>query len=141
MAQAIQAVTRTHEEEKLKALRNAVLNTALGPPSGYDTGTLLAICETLTPWHLKVLCFFDDPQRYIDANRTPVMSKAQALETAFPELRGQRALYDNIVRDLYQQGLLAVESLHVTMTSGGAMASCLTVKGHALVRLITSPLD
>ena len=111
---------------------------ALGPPSGYDTGTLLAICETLTPWHLKVLCFFDDPKRYV---RMDVMSKAQALETAFPALRGQRALYDNIVRDLYQDGLLTVQSLHVTMTSTGATASCLTVKGDVLVRLITSPLD
>lgn len=118
-----------------------MLNTALGPPSGYDTGVLIGLCETLTPWHLKVLCFLDDPRRYFDPSRTPVMSRSQALETAFPELRGQRALYDGIVRDLYLQGLIVIESLHVTMTGTGAMASCLTVKGNALAQLITSPND
>ncbi len=142
LAQALSAVSRTHEQEKLNALRNAVLNTALAPPAaGYDTGVLIGLCETLTPWHLKVLCFFDDPRRYFDPERTPVMSRAQALERAFPELRGQRAVYDGMVRDLYLQGLIVSESLHVTMSGTGIMASWLTMKGNALAQLITSPID
>jgi len=141
IAQALPAVSRTHEAEKLEALRNAVLNTALAPPTGYDTGVLIGLCETLTAWHLKVLCVLDDPGRFFDVSRKLVTSRAQALEAAFPELRGQRALYDGIVRDLYLQGLIAIESPHINMTASGAMASCLTVKGNALAQLITSPIE
>jgi hypothetical protein len=140
IAQALPAVSRTHEAEKLEALRNAVLNTALAPPTEYDTGVLIGLCETLTPWHLKVLCFLDDPRRYFDANRISVMSRSQALEAAFPGLRGKRAMYDGLVRDLYLQGLIVIDSLHLTMTHSGATQSCLTLKGNALVQLIRSPI-
>jgi hypothetical protein len=60
--QASQAAQRNHQKEKLDALRNAVLNSAL--PSSPDDSIqqmFVHLVDRFTEWHIRVLRFYADP--------------------------------------------------------------------------------
>ena len=60
-AQATQAALKTHRPEKLDALRNAVVNVALGKEPDVDRQTIfLSLVERFTPLHILLLRFFDN---------------------------------------------------------------------------------
>ena len=62
---ASQAAIRNHQKEKLEALRNAVLNAALPNAPEEDIQLMfLNFVDSLTPWHLRILKFFDNPQEW-----------------------------------------------------------------------------
>jgi hypothetical protein len=60
---ATEIAVRTHQEEKLEALRNAVVSAAL-PDAPNETlqQIFLNHVDSLTPWHMRILAFFDDPK-------------------------------------------------------------------------------
>jgi hypothetical protein len=59
--QATQAVLRTHQVEKREALRNAVLNVAIGKaPSDDKQLVFLNLIDRFTPIHLQILSFLGD---------------------------------------------------------------------------------
>jgi hypothetical protein len=60
--QATQAALRTHQQEKLEALRNAVLNSAAKrePHDDYQT-VFLALVDRFSPAHLRLLKSFRSP--------------------------------------------------------------------------------
>ena len=61
-AQATQAVLRTHQVEKLAALRNAVLNVATGKELDTDRqAQFVALVDRFASAHLTLLRFFQDP--------------------------------------------------------------------------------
>jgi hypothetical protein len=88
--QATQAALRTHQKEKLAALRNAVMNVAVAKaPSENLQVVFLNLVESFTPMHLEILRFF------------------QHRETAaLEELRRRGDLSDLVVRDLNDRGLI-----------------------------------
>jgi hypothetical protein len=95
-AQATQAALRTHQKEKLDALRNAVLNVALGKETDANRqGLFLALVDRFQAAHLTVLRFFQDPaghfeRRGIPVPATPIGTNFLASEmvfTAMTELR------------------------------------------------------
>jgi hypothetical protein len=89
--QATQAALKTHHAEKHKALRNAVLNIAVGNAPSDDLQTLfLNMIDTFTPKHLEVL------------NQFKQMNFA-----ALKMLRNQRDLSDQVVIDLNNRGLIS----------------------------------
>jgi hypothetical protein len=54
--QAMQAALRTHQEEKLKALRNAVLHVASGDaPNEHHQTVFLSLIDRFTPVHIDLL--------------------------------------------------------------------------------------
>jgi hypothetical protein len=66
--QATQAALKTHQEEKLEALRNAVLNVASGKETDPDRQTVfIDLVARFTPFHLALLRFFQNPQGYCDS--------------------------------------------------------------------------
>lgn len=59
--QATQAALRTHQAEKLDALRNAVLNIATGnAPSDDKQLVFLNLIDRFTPSHLQILAYLQD---------------------------------------------------------------------------------
>lgn len=59
MIQATQSAAKTHRKEKLEALRNAVLNIALGHNPGEDLQAIfLNLVDSFTPVHLELLRLF-----------------------------------------------------------------------------------
>jgi hypothetical protein len=54
--QATQASIRTHDTEKLEALRNAVLNTAINCPIDESLQQMfIRFVDEFTPWHIRLL--------------------------------------------------------------------------------------
>ena len=98
--QASQIAIRNHQQAKLEALRNAVLNAALpNPPQEDEQMIFLRLIDQLTPWHLRVLAVLDNPQAWMQRNQTqnPGWSMggvSTVLEHCLPDLRGQRDIYE-----------------------------------------------
>ena len=144
---ATQVAIRNHHHEKLEALRNAVLNAALPNASEEDLQLMfLEFVDSLTPWHLRVLKFLDNPKEWgrkhgITYPDWSMGGANAALEHAFPELRAKRQLYDIFVKDLYSRGLLSTDSLHTTVTGEGMLASRTTDIGKQFIAFVTSPIE
>ena len=59
---ASQAALKTNQKEKLKALRNAVINSALSSSTDEDTQQIfLNLVDSFSEWHLRLLKFLKVP--------------------------------------------------------------------------------
>jgi hypothetical protein len=146
--QASRAALQTHHAEKLDALRNALLNIAIGrAPDEDQQAIFLEYVETLSTWHIRILRFFQEPIRFARERgaRTDYLivgSPVQPLEAVFPELCGRRDFYDQIVRDLHTRGLMSGDEhmLHTMMTGSGVFAKRTTELADRFLAFIASPL-
>jgi hypothetical protein len=135
---------RTHQEEKLEALRNAVTNSILHPEIDESLQLMfLNLVDRYTPWHLFILQFLDNPRQYGESRgiKYPSWSSgggAAVLEVTFPQLKNKRAFYDQIVKELFSNGMLDSDTfLHTTMTDQGMFASRTTEMGKQFLAFIT----
>jgi len=133
---ATQAAMRTHVVAKRAALRNAILNVAIGQaPEEIVQHLLLEFVDSLTEMHLRILKVFHAP------SAPPGMSidgLSGVLEHSIPELRNRREIYDQLWKDLYVRGLVNTE-LHVTIHSSGLAQRKTTGLGEALLQFIAEP--
>ncbi len=144
---ASQAAIRNHQEEKLEALRNAVLNAALPNAPNEDLQLMfLNFVDSFTPWHLVILKFFDNPREWGQKHGISYPnymiggSPGTILEVTFTELGGKQELYDQFVKDLFSRGLMSTDQLHTMMTVGGMFAPRTTSMGQQFIKFITSPI-
>lgn len=147
LLQASVMASRTHQREKLEALRNVVLNSAL-PNSPDDTRQMifLRLIDELTEWHLRILAFFHHPERWLNQHdkEKPAYHTAAPVNLliyAFPELEAERDLYDQLWSELFARGLVSLQSPHTTMSGSNIFASQTTRLGKQFIGFITSPLD
>ena len=119
---------RNHDEEKLAALRNAVLSVAVSSTAGEDEHELfISLIDAHTPWHLRILAFLADKEAIADKRgKLPFPSWSMGgvstvLEHVYPELVGRRGFYDLIVSDLHRAGLAIIGTLHTMGTAAGYM--------------------
>jgi len=145
MIRATHIVYRTSQDEKRRALKNMIINSAL--PSAPDQSLqqiYLNWVDTFTVWHLRLLKLFDNPPKWAEENnhRFPQIQSgglSHIIESAYSELVNQRAFYDVIWRDLYQQGAIGPESPHGMMTARGLMEKRTTDLGTRFLHFIESP--
>ncbi|MGH8612142.1 MAG: hypothetical protein ACREYF_08900, partial [Gammaproteobacteria bacterium] len=144
--EASQAAIKTSQEEKLAALKNAVLNAAAASsPDESRMKIYVRLVDDLTVWHLRVLTLVNNPTAWFKAQGKPVPefhltgSLDALLLKAFPELRDQREFYDYIWKDLYGKGLVGTESLHVMMTPSGVFATRSTELAQGFLQFIQRP--
>lgn len=64
---------------------------------------------------------------------------SSVLEHNMPELRGQRHIYDQVWKDLYANGLVNTEGLHVMMSGNGLGQKRTSELGDAFIRFIADP--
>ena len=98
--------------------------------------------DNLTPAHLQILAFFDDPHGWgvkhnISYPTWTMGSPGTVLEYSIPELAGRRGFYDQIVNDLEQRGLMPSGGLHTTMTSHGMFGPRVTPLGRQFLQFIS----
>lgn len=111
---ATQIVVRNHDRDKISALRNAVLNCAIGAGLDSDRQAIfLGYIDELTPLHLRVLKYFDAPQSW-QAQQGISFSEEDFNFTSFvfkslPELEGPEGLGEKIIEDLISKRLISVE--------------------------------
>lgn len=142
---ATQVATRNHNEEKRRALRNAVLNVAANTAPDENLQLMfLNLVDTFTPWHLRLLTYFNDPRLWVTTQGIMFGdmggSVGAALEQLFPELQGRRDFYDQICRDLIAHGLIntTIDSLHIRVSS--VLTAITTPMGKQFIKFISSPL-
>jgi hypothetical protein len=143
--QATQIALRSGPGDKRQALRNAVLNSALPhAPEESEQQFFLRLIDDLTPWHLRILALFSDPEGwYKEAGRGPGFgggSLSALLEDAYPEMRGRRDMYDQFWSDLRSRGLVTTDQLHTMMTGGGLFHRRATTLAERFLAFISSPL-
>ena len=126
--QASAVALRNHDDEKLAALRNAVLNVAVSSTAGEDEHELfISLIDTFTPWHLRILAFLADKESIADKRgKLPFPSwsaggVSAVLKHVYPELAERRSFYDLIVSDLHRAGLVTIDTLHTMGTADGYM--------------------
>jgi len=142
VANASQIASRNHQQEKLDALKNALINTAMSETIEDSLqNQFLNYIDFLTVWHLKILGVFHNPQPKKDSGRHQSLSSSPSgfLEDSLPELRGKREMYDLIWKDLYSRGLVNIEHLHVMMTAGGVYTKRTTAIGNMFIEFISHP--
>jgi hypothetical protein len=142
VVQASSASLRSHQQEKLDALRNAVLNTALNVDIDVaEQQMFMSWVDQFTEWHLRVLDLFAAPREWLQTHERTTGGQSGTrtivLESAWPELVGRREFYDQVVRDLNARGLLTVSQLQGMVSDMfGALTSPLA---NRFLRYITSP--
>jgi len=93
--------------------------------------------------HLKVLAYFDNPSKWLKDHGINLSVYAGGagvgLEAGIPELKDRREIYDPIVQDLFNRGLLNTDrsSLHAMMTDSGIVAQRTTDLGRNFLRYIS----
>jgi len=134
---ATQAALRTHDTTKREALRNAILNVAVGQaPDETVQHLLLTFVDDLTEMHLRILKVFHQPPV---PQGISMGGLSTVLEQAIPDLRNRRDIYGQLWKDLYARGLVSAEGLHVTMSRNGLAAQRTTSLGEALLRFVSEP--
>ena len=109
---ASQAAMREHPRQKLDSLRDAVLNVARGPDLSEDEEVIfLFLMNQFTPWHLRILRFFERPlelakQKGVTPENYYVGSRTQLREDYYPEMHGKQQFYGVVVADLRSNGML-----------------------------------
>ncbi len=113
------SAVRAHETAKLDALRNAVVNSALpGAPDMDLRSVFLRLVDDLTPTHLQILAFYDDPKAFFkrrDLNQ--FLSRAfteeamranwsHLYELAYPEMAQTREVWHAYANHLTSENLL-----------------------------------
>jgi hypothetical protein len=144
--QATQAAVRNHQQEKIHALRNAVLNTAIDHTLADDEKLMFVrLIDQLTPWHLRVVTVLNDARAWMARNgiKNPGWTAGgtdTVLELCLPDLRGQQETYDQVVRELQVEGLIGQGPfLHMMVTADGMFASKTTERGKRFIAFITAP--
>lgn len=142
--QATQIALRNHHEEKLSALRSAVLHSGL--PNGPEEQLqlmFLQFVDELTPTHLAVLAMFNDPLRWMQQAEVQYPSWSVGgvsfvIEHCFSPLRGKREVYEQLIRDLQARGLIHQgQFLNITMTGNGMVESRTTAFGRTFIGYIS----
>ncbi|MGY5146617.1 MAG: hypothetical protein ACW9W4_01250 [Candidatus Nitrosopumilus sp. bin_7KS] len=144
--QVLPIALRSFEKEKMDALRNVVLNTAIGNSPDDDLHQiLLNHLDTLTGWHLKILDYFWHPQGWFQVREKPIPnysggSASSGLEAAFKELEGRDDFYNAIIDDLIAKNLMMKgKYMNVTMSASGIWERRVTDMGRKMLDLIRDP--
>ena len=124
---------RTHRKEKLRALRHAVANSILLHDIDEDQKSMfLNYLDVLTPWHLRVVSVFDDPDAHLIkrgserwfAERNGILwsrskSTQMFLSVAFPELASDHQFGSQLLYDLGFSQLITVQGISQTLPDMG----------------------
>ena len=111
---ATQIAVRNHQEEKRRALKILVLNSARpDPPDQTFFQTALHLIDTLTPWHFRVLKFLASPKQWEEENARKIPRVVwpniyQVLGAAFPELEENPDITQQVLIDLSSRGLISI---------------------------------
>lgn len=134
---ASQLALRTHHQEKLEALKNAVANIAIGQcPEEAIQHIFLNLVDSLTELHIQILKVFQAPEA---PHGISMGGLSTVLEHNLPILRGRRDLYDQLWKDLFSRGLVNTDGLHTTMSGSGLTSKRTTGLGDAFLQFISEP--
>jgi len=135
---ASQIAIRNHSEEKLAALKNAVINVALEKELENELyQVFLSLVDALTPLHLRILAVCRDAaalRKELGKSRTFVDMRT-IIEQAIPGI--PQDVLRQFARDLYNRDLIQNDRLHVAMSVESMARKLTTDFGDRLLRFIS----
>lgn len=115
----------THQQEKRKYLRNALLNIAIGKgPDEVRQQIFLNAIEAFSPAHVKTLnVIWRGPALNIPWDKSSITMARRnyctAIEIMAPELNGQMNVIEAILTDLRNRGFSKLGGLELSFPQGG----------------------
>lgn len=146
--QATQIAIRTSQEEKLAALKYAIVNVAASNSLDQSVEHMfLCWIDDLSAWHLRLLRLLSDPKGWFRESGQPVpehhitSSIIGLIGESLPVLSGQRELCQQVVRDLNNRGLSGIDdrNLFTAMSADGAYRKHTTSLGDQFLQFVSSP--
>lgn len=142
---ATRTVEHTHQAEKIDALRNAVLNSAVpGAPDADTQAIILNLVDRFTPSHLRLVTLWDDPPAWFASHgilrpeAAFVTSRTVTVEAGLPEMRGRQDFYMLVAIELSAAGMLTA-ALSGSVQPPSLMSRLTTPFGRQFVRFISPP--
>jgi len=142
--QASQIAMRNSQQEKLDALRNAVLNSALPePPDESLQQMFLGYVDTLTVWHMRILRLFHNPTKWLTENDRKPPAKVvstgrdEVIEAAYDELKERPDFCSQILSELEAKGLAEKDSPGNSYSQ--PVGKFTTGLGDQFIKFITDP--
>lgn len=142
---ASQLAISNHQKEKVDALKNAVINTALNINiDENEQMMILNLLDTMTPWHLKLIGYFENPTFRYNENNTSLNENIMENPIAplieiYIELEGRDGFINLIIQDLYNNGIINNKNFNSVMISSGMLSPRLTDFGMRLLQFIEDP--
>jgi hypothetical protein len=140
---ATRTVEHTHQDEKVEALRNAVLNSvASGAPDADTQAINFNLIDRFTPSHLRMVTLWDDPPAWFASHGIPqpqgafVTSRTVTVEAGLPEMQGRKDFYMLIASELNSAGMFTA-SLSGMVQPLALMSRLTTDFGRHFVRFIS----
>ena len=141
VVRATRAADATHDVEKMRALRNGLLNS-VGPdaPKLDEQLRFFRFVEQFSALHLRMLAFYRDPRGTlvaagVDPPQLMAGGRASLLQL-LPDF-GDREVNDLLAGDLASAGL-GNGNLNTTMTGEGVYTPCLTPLGQRFYDFIAT---
>ena len=144
---------RNHQEKKLNALRNVVLNSALPNAPDDDLQQMfIHILDIFSTWHLQLLKFFAN-QTWFEKlgypstlDNLPAEEAIGKLEMIFPELSGRQIFVNKVVHDLSDNRLIAlpeirIDAQQIVVTSEKVSPNVISELGEQFLLFIIAPID
>src|SRR6266516_5255959 len=134
---------RTHEEEKRRALRNAILNSAGPTAPDLDRQLFfLRLIDDLSVNQVLILELFRDPRgwfakRQIKPQEFSSASRHEVLRQAYPQLAEHPHLKELVIAELQRRGLMG--DIGTLMTGSGIWQPATTKIGHEFIDFISRP--
>jgi hypothetical protein len=142
--QATTYALKTSEQDKIKAFKNAIVNTANGEaPDKIKSQIFLNQLDKFTTWHIKLLKFIDNPRDWFQQANRPLPnymmgSISHVVKDAFPELKNEDELLGIIWDDLKTAGFHNSGDLRTTMSGEGTLSNRTTPFGKEFLGFISN---
>lgn len=140
-----QLALRNHQSEKIIALRNILLNSAIRKDIDEEyTQLFINMIDSFTSWHLLILKFLQNPMNWLEDNDIPkfeviASSINRLIIHSFKELSGKDGYLRLIAEDLHGKGLLTINSFQSVMKRTGIYTKRTTNLGDYFISLIEEP--
>ena len=105
----------------------------------------LNFIDELTPWHLRILQYFENPKTWLAKREINVPnwsfdSQRHVFDLAFPELKAKKELTSQLLRDLASRGLSIEEhSMNIGVSMASIFRTLITDLGRQFLGFIISP--
>ena len=141
--QASHIAMRNHQKEKIEALRNAILNTAIMPSPEEDLQLIfLNYIEILTPLHLRMLKYYNNKKEFMEKRGIDIGSTHDHWSPAFPEFKGKWEFSGIIISDLEDRRLIISGDEMMNRMMRKEDTNKLTTEiGDQFLQFITSPIE
>jgi hypothetical protein len=143
--QASNIAIRSHQQSKLDALRNAIINSVRFSSIDEDEQmAFIHLIDQFTPSHLRLLGLLNDPQGWITINGCPASgdsfrSVRSLIALCMPDLIVREDTVNNLVRDLQAGGIIEQTlSVGAEIEGSGALEPRTTSYGRRFVYFISA---